>query len=554
MSGINDGQRVNAANSNAAWLAKNGDDTTVGILGLNNSDPASGSAITNTQGAINNAMTFTGQTNATDTAPTYSSTNYVSGSLEDAIGDLDAQVKTNADDIATIEGDITTLDGRIDSLENQQFETTATSGGTKTLTSASENWQVFTGTSNHKLVLPDCTTLEEGRRFTVENRSTANIDVESATTDLVQLRSGERADFVCTSIATSSNWNTSIVPFSYYGKNYMVATATTLNGTLTMNWTSLPYQRITGTATGYKILLPNLSEGAEAKNHEGATYIIRNESSQTITVKDSGDTTTIKSMAAGSTYLFESYDTGGAFWIARNVDADTASITLATLSDSNFTLQDNGDATKQAKFECSGITSGQTRTYTLPDSSSTLVDLATTQTLTGTKTFQNTAFTTNAIDLQVGQISFPSSQNSSAGANTLDDYEEGTFTPAMTFNNSSSGVTYTTQSAAYAKIGRQVFVWGLIVLSNNGSGVGTARITALPFTSINNAAYGQAGFLTMSTYSNLSAATGVKGNIDANTTQATLVIPSASGDTAATDTNIPNTATLFFSGMYIAAN
>lgn len=43
-----------------------------------------------------------------------------------------------------------------------------------------------------------------------------------------------------------------------------------------------------------------------------------------------------------------------------------------TLKDTLFTLQDDGDATKQAQFQLSGITTGTTRTYTLPDSSGTV--------------------------------------------------------------------------------------------------------------------------------------------------------------------------------------
>lgn len=53
-----------------------------------------------------------------------------------------------------------------------------------------------------------------------------------------------------------------------------------------------------------------------------------------------------------------------------------------TVKDINFTLQDDGDTTKQAKFQLAGITTGTTRTFTLPDVTDSIVTLTATQTLT----------------------------------------------------------------------------------------------------------------------------------------------------------------------------
>lgn len=67
-----------------------------------------------------------------------------------------------------------------------------------------------------------------------------------------------------------------------------------------------------------------------------------------------------------------------------------------TVKDTLFTLQDDGDTTKQVQFQLSALTTGTTRTLTVQDSSDTLVGRATTDTLTN-KTLSSPTLTTPAL-------------------------------------------------------------------------------------------------------------------------------------------------------------
>ncbi len=53
----------------------------------------------------------------------------------------------------------------------------------------------------------------------------------------------------------------------------------------------------------------------------------------------------------------------------------------------------------------------------------------------------------------VGQLTFPATQVASAGANVLDDYEEGTWTPN---DQSAGGLTFTSAEGFYTKIGNLI--------------------------------------------------------------------------------------------------
>jgi hypothetical protein len=79
-------------------------------------------------------------------------------------------------------------------------------------------------------------------------------------------------------------------------------------------------------------------------------------------------------------------------------------------------------------------------------------------------------------------ITFPATQVAATDANTLDDYEEGTFTPTITGSTAAGTGTYTSQVGRYTKIGNRVYFTAYIVWTAH-TGTGNMRVGALPFTS-----------------------------------------------------------------------
>lgn len=80
-----------------------------------------------------------------------------------------------------------------------------------------------------------------------------------------------------------------------------------------------------------------------------------------------------------------------------------------------------------------------------------------------------------------GQIKFPSAQNASSDANTLDDYEEGTWTP--TWYAVSGSMSYAYQVGRYVKIGKLVIATCHIITNANNAFSGSVYLGGLPFTS-----------------------------------------------------------------------
>lgn len=86
-----------------------------------------------------------------------------------------------------------------------------------------------------------------------------------------------------------------------------------------------------------------------------------------------------------------------------------------------------------------------------------------------------------ALPLTSGQITFPATAVPSADANTLDDYEQGSWTPAVTFGGAAVSVTYHAgNNGKYTIVGDRVFYTGILWLTNKGTSNGAAIITGLP--------------------------------------------------------------------------
>ena len=104
---------------------------------------------------------------------------------------------------------------------------------------------------------------------------------------------------------------------------------------------------------------------------------------------------------------------------------------------------------------------------------------------TGNLLVGTTTTTANGGVLQVSNgVTFPATQVACTDVNTLDDYEEGTWTPAIAGTTLAGAGTYSVQVGRYTKIGNTVTVHLNLTWSAH-TGTGNMTISGLPFTSAN---------------------------------------------------------------------
>mgnify|MGYP001206857303 CR=1 FL=1 len=153
-------------------------------------------------------------------------------------------------------------------------------------------------------------------------------------------------------------------------------------------------------------------------------------------------------------------------------------------------------------------------------------------------------------------------------ANELDDYEEGSFTPSL-LNTGGIGISYITQQGTYVKVGKMVFVKGLITVDTLGFSSSSGSFGfSLPFTANSNSTTSQAlghfnpvvnKFITNGSTSNYEDTYNVDivFNSFTSTPTAQFLMPSTSyggSSTIATSSFLPattgNGASFRFSGVY----
>lgn len=153
---------------------------------------------------------------------------------------------------------------------------------------------------------------------------------------------------------------------------------------------------------------------------------------------------------------------------------------------------------------------------------------------------------------KVTQVAFKAAQSASTDVNTLDDYEEGSWSPSISFGGSSSGVTASSSSGTYVKVGKKVSVTGRLILTSNGSGSGVAAITNLPFT-VDNASGNEAVGVALITAGGSSTGGVMAVRAVINTTTANVFVQGTNNAASATEANLTDTTDVTLSLTYMAS-
>lgn len=235
---------------------------------------------------------------------------------------------------------------------------------------------------------------------------------------------------------------------------------------------------------------------------------------------------------------------GGTPWLAfRRANGTIASKTALALNDNLGGIDFRGyEATNGYSGAQAWIRARATEAWT-GTAHGTKLDLAVTPNGSTTSTVGLTVENDGSVSVVYGQLGFPAAHNPSTDANALDDYEEGSWTPALKFGGASVSMTYTDQSGVYNKIGKHTTTWWRHLLNDSGTSTGNATITGLPFTSTTSIG------LNLAVIAYSSSATVTNAAIASGATSISLY----NGTTTSTHTALPDGANYGGAGIYQAS-
>jgi hypothetical protein len=203
-----------------------------------------------------------------------------------------------------------------------------------------------------------------------------------------------------------------------------------------------------------------------------------------------------------------------------------------------FNLKTLNDAQSVAE-NCFSVTRSGTTVSTLTLGGTTV---AVTNALTVGGTLGVTGLTT----LTGGQLKFPATQVPSADVNTLDDYEEGTWTPAV-----GGTATYNEQIGRYVKIGKTVYIFAILGVNVLGTG-STTVVSGLPFAVADfSSITGTSGNLDVTRWSSIAtAAVHVSAVVGSATSSVTFGATAAAATSSGGSAVFGNSALVHLSGFY----
>jgi hypothetical protein len=191
------------------------------------------------------------------------------------------------------------------------------------------------------------------------------------------------------------------------------------------------------------------------------------------------------------------------------------------------------DASGSGIFTIASPGTSTNRTLTLPDATGTVVISGTTPSLNG--------------------ITFPATQVASADANTLDDYEEGTWT--VTFTPSSSG-SITLKPAvnlgSYTKVGRLVTITFGVTVDAVSSPIGLIEIN-LPLTLANLSERSSWGSVSIFVNASLSNVINYVALFEATSNRIAVYLGNSTGVSVTSANQIVANTEIFLTASYITA-